>query len=178
MHYGRYTRWGDPNKSLKKVSTSGIVGSPEIHSEDSGDCRVWVGAAVGNGYGQIRVNSKTRLAHRVAYEQVHGEIPDGLVIDHTCHNRACIKVEHLRAVTQKQNLENNGTPNRNSKSGVRGVHWDKQARKYVAKVFHEGKTYYVGSFDCLEKAEVAVIAKRNELFTHNDKDRLKTRSAK
>ena len=36
---------------------------------------------------------------------------------------------------------------------------------------HDGRRYYVGRFDTLAAAEVAAIAKRNELFTHNELDR-------
>jgi hypothetical protein len=42
-------------------------------------------------------------AHRVAYERAHGLLPKGLVIDHLCRNKACVNVEHLEAVTQREN---------------------------------------------------------------------------
>lgn len=35
------------------------------------------------------------VAHRVAWERVHGPIPEGMDLHHTCHARACINVEHL-----------------------------------------------------------------------------------
>ena len=34
-----------------------------------------------------------------------------------------------------------------------------------------GKRHHVGYFTTVQDAEAAVIAKRNELFTHNDLDR-------
>lgn len=45
------------------------------------------------------------MAHRLAYRRTRGDIPDGLVIDHKCRNRACINPDHLRAVTQIVNLQ-------------------------------------------------------------------------
>jgi hypothetical protein len=39
-------------------------------------------------------------------------------------------------------------------------------------VKHDGKRIYLNRFDTTPEAEAAVIAKRNELFTHNDLDRL------
>jgi len=39
-------------------------------------------------------------------------------------------------------------------------------------VKHFGKIHYVGTFDSVAEAEIAVVAKRNELFTHNDADRM------
>lgn len=43
-------------------------------------------------------------AHRYAYEQAHGPIPEGFVILHECDNPSCINPEHLRAGTQADNL--------------------------------------------------------------------------
>lgn len=57
-----------------------------------------------NGYSRIRVGHVKVQAHRWAYELVHGKIPAGLVIDHMCENRLCIAPDHLRAITQSENV--------------------------------------------------------------------------
>ncbi len=56
-----------------------------------------------DGYGRFYCRGKSRCAHRVAYEIAYGPIPAGLTVDHTCNNRACIRFEHLEAVTQAEN---------------------------------------------------------------------------
>jgi len=56
-------------------------------------------------------------------------------------------------------------------SGIRGVSWYKRSGKWRAGVWSAKRYHYVGSFTDLADAEAAVIAKRNELFTHNDADR-------
>jgi hypothetical protein len=134
-------------------------------------CWVWVAAKDRRGYGVFGLNGKTQFAHRIAYEWSSGPIPEGIHIDHICHNPSCIKPAHLRLATRKQNLENQLGAHRNSASGIRGVSWHKASQKWLAKVGHHGGVVCVGYFTDIKEAERAVIAKRNELFTHNDADR-------
>jgi hypothetical protein len=39
----------------------------------------------------------------VSYTLFVGEIPEGLVVDHLCRNRMCVRPDHLAAVTQQVN---------------------------------------------------------------------------
>ena len=87
----------------------------ERRGED--ECWPWSRSTTSNGYGQI---TRTRTpatkhqvlgTHRLAYELAVGPIPDGFVVDHTCHNRdsgcpggatcehrRCCNPSHLEAV--------------------------------------------------------------------------------
>lgn len=139
--------------------------------DKSGECWTWTAAVTTWGYGVIKDSGKMKKAHRLAYEFDNGTIPDGLHIDHICRNRACVKPAHLRAVTQKQNNENlDGPHGHNVTSGVRGVYQGRNGR-WQARVSHNGKIYSAGYYATIPEAEAAVIAKRNELHTHNDADR-------
>lgn len=67
------------------------------------ECWIWTGAVATNGYGAIRVNRKTRRAHRIAYEALVGPVPSGLDLDHLCRNRACVNPKHLEPATRSIN---------------------------------------------------------------------------
>lgn len=67
------------------------------------DCLVWHGAQNSKGYGCFFIDGTSRLAHRLAWEDAHGSIPDDLTIDHLCRNRACVNVAHMELVTRTEN---------------------------------------------------------------------------
>jgi len=69
-----------------------------------GSCWLWGGGKRGKGYGSFSVGGRGVYAHRFAYEQFVGPIPVGLVIDHLCRVRHCVNPEHLRAVTNRENV--------------------------------------------------------------------------
>jgi hypothetical protein len=142
--------------------------------DKSGECWIWTGSKSSNGYGNIGAGAPSKKilsAHRLSYEMASGQTPEGLVIDHKCHQRACVRPDHLQAVPQKQNGENRGGLNSDNTSGARGVFWNKNARKFEARAGHNGKLHYAGIYPTRAEAEVAVIALRNTLHTNNLADR-------
>lgn len=74
-------------------------------ADQSGDCWIWVGRSMSNGYGRFSHKGRDWLAHRLAYTLAKGDIPAGLVIDHLCQNKMCVRPDHLEAVTQKENVQ-------------------------------------------------------------------------
>lgn len=68
------------------------------------ECWIWMSTIATNGYGRFKLNPKKSVpAHRFAYEQTIGMIPDGLEIDHLCRERACVNPAHMEPVTHKVN---------------------------------------------------------------------------
>lgn len=139
--------------------------------DKSDNCWLWTGYVAPTGYAQFSFRGYQILAHKWAYEREVGPIPEGMQLTHTCRNQSCVRVSHLKPVSLKQKMERRSGANASSKSGVRGVVWDKRAKKWRGGVKHNKKTYHAGLFVEIKDAEAAVIALRNELFTHNEEDR-------
>lgn len=154
------------DKFWEKVDFEGPV-----HPYRGTRCWLWT-AAMCHGYGQIvTIGNKHWSAHRLSYEWFIGPIPSGGRVDHRCFNRSCVRPDHLRLATHKQNMENRPALQRNNTSGIQGVWWDSFSRSWRAMVHHHGRKVDCGRFKNPEEAKSAVVIKRNELFTHNDLDR-------
>lgn len=170
-HYQRFKLHGNP---LEVRLPPTPVESFAVHTEWEGECLVWSGSRLASGgYGQINIAGKPTRAHRYAWERENGPIPKGYVIDHTCHNPACVYIGHLRLASPKQNAENIRTERLDNTSGHRGVWLDKRRNLWAAEVTHNRKRYSRGTHPLYELHVAAYHARelRNELFTHNDKDR-------
>ncbi len=71
------------------------------------DCILWTGCVRSDGYGRRTYRGKPgQMVQRVAYEQAHGPIPDGLTVDHLCFTKTCINPAHLRLLTRLENQRN------------------------------------------------------------------------
>ena len=66
-------------------------------------CWLWTGARGGHGYGNVGVDGRTIRAHRLSYEMVHGQTPDGLCVLHVCDTPLCVRPEHLFLGTHADN---------------------------------------------------------------------------
>jgi hypothetical protein len=69
-------------------------------------CWLWTGALdrQRHGYGVFGTGKDRVKAHRFTYQLALGAVPSGLVLDHLCNNTRCVNPEHLKAVTQRENV--------------------------------------------------------------------------
>jgi hypothetical protein len=71
--------------------------------EKSDGCWIWTGASM-RAYGKFWDGLRVIPAHRWAYEELVGEIPAGLTLDHLCRVQKCVRPDHLEPVTMGENL--------------------------------------------------------------------------
>ena len=94
------------------------------------------------------------------------------VIDHINGNRSDNRRKNLRVCTQQQNLQNRALSSSN-KSGVAGVSFDKQRKKWAAEIRFDYKKCFLGRYENIEDATFVRYYAETQLFkefrsTRND----------
>ena len=116
-------------------------------------CWPWTGRVNEGGYGVIETTADTGRvrvrAHRVSYELFVGEIPDGLILRHTCDNPPCCRPDHLLIGTRTENSADKVARGRQSKGPSHAIktrgerHYN--ARLTVGQVSEIRKLYAGGT---------------------------------
>jgi len=123
-----------------------------------------VGIAAGSinmcGYLKLSINGKFYQNHRIIYLWWHGYTPK--MIDHVDNIKTNNLIDNLRECTISQNGWNSKISSDNT-SGVKGVTWHKGVKKWQAQIQFNKKSLYLGVFNNIELAELAVQNKRSEI---------------
>ena len=76
----------------------------KVDKDGPNGCWIWNAWKNDRGYGSFSPTHREKIrAHRWAYEDVNGPIPEGYQLDHICRNRICVNPAHLEVVTPQQN---------------------------------------------------------------------------
>lgn len=114
----------------------------------SGECDKWMAYKNRQGYGFIKFNGKTYLAHRFAWMIYHKQnIPKGMVIMHKCDNPSCVSENCLQLGTIALNNEDKlikgrGNWSQEVRLKIRNANLGKHASektKEKMRISHKGK---------------------------------------
>ena len=78
-------------------------------------CWIWIGPRTTRGYGRFRLYRREIRAHRFAYEQAYGPIPEGLDVLHHCDNPPCVRPDHFFLGSNAENSADCLTKGRQAK---------------------------------------------------------------
>lgn len=147
------------------------------YSPDTGDFR-WkvrlsqgtrvgdIAGAVGTtGYLLIGIRRNRYYGHRLAWLYVHGQWPHG-EIDHRDGDRANNRISNLRITDRSVNMQNVTRVDKNSRSGLLGVHIGKSGR-ISSRIMLRRKTINLGNFDSPEDAHEAYLQAKRKIHEGN-----------
>jgi hypothetical protein len=114
------------------------------------------------GYRVIRLDGTLYKAHRLVWLHCYGMWPTKN-IDHINRDKSDNRVKNLRLVDQSANMHNVGVRS-NCKSGVSGVSWRADRKKWNARIKVGYKNFNLGLFDTKAAAVAARKAAETRLL--------------
>jgi hypothetical protein len=118
MHARRLAKYGTTDTApLQRLVGATVAERLAARSlETANGCIEWQGNRIYSGYGMVYDSALQRnvLAHRAAYREFVGPIPEGMHVLHSCDNPPCVNIDHLRLGTPQENMKDRSD---------RGRHW-------------------------------------------------------
>jgi hypothetical protein len=108
------------------------------------------GTAKARGYIGVKIKRKLYPVHRLIFLMFYGYLPN--CIDHIDNNPSNNKIENLRLATLSEN-QYNAKVRKDNKSGVKGVNWHKNVKKWCVQLVINGKTKHFGSYHDIQIAK-------------------------
>lgn len=121
----------------------------KVDVKDSKQCWEWQ-ASCTNDYGQFRLGNKIWRSHRLAYSMSNSvQVPEHLVVMHTCDNTLCQNPHHLVLGTHQDNSADMVAKGRSARGSRNAYH--KLTEQQVREIKRAYQTPYVGLNRKLQK---------------------------
>jgi DNA-binding transcriptional regulator YiaG len=119
MHYARIRRHGSPDALRpNSIPIEQRFWAKVAITADINKCWEWQGGLSKSGYGQFTFGSENNpeswRAHRFAWFLIYKRKPAEFLL-HSCDNRKCVNILHLREGTHQDNMQDMVDRNRQSK---------------------------------------------------------------
>ena len=104
---------GHPHRSAERVVIPSRVArrAATRYVVDEHGCWNTTYSLIPQGYGYVGWHESGKgygtTVHRAAWVHAHGQIPEGLTVDHRCRNRRCVNIKHLRLLPNLSNARRN-----------------------------------------------------------------------
>lgn len=121
-------------------------------------------------YVKGRICGTTVHLHRIAWEIVHGPIPQGMVVDHINGNGRDNRIKNLRLCRQRDNCLNKSIQ-KNNKCGLKGVSFRTDRNTWTARIKHGGAYLSLGCF--LTKGLAALAYAKASMRYHGEFGRIR-----
>jgi len=116
-----------------------------------------------NGYKYVSINNINYLEHRLIFAMHHNYFPEN--IDHIDLNKSNNLIENLRKATHQENCYNRPLRQDNT-SGIAGVTWSKEYKKWTVRIAVNGKRLFLGRFVDISVAKL--IANNAKIKYHKE----------
>ena len=122
-------------------------------------CWEWQAAirSKGTGYGCLKYNGKVIDAHRFAWYLYYGVFPTKWIL-HACDNRLCIRKEHLREGTGRENVKDAILRKRFHFAPVKPGEENRNAKLTEEQIREIRETYARGEMGCRLLAKRYLLA--------------------
>lgn len=105
------------------------------------------------GYRVVTLMGRQYRVHRVAWLMMYGKWPSEL-LDHANGKRTDNRLVNLREANRSENNRNRGM-SRNNTSGFKGVSYDRDRKKWQAKIWRGNKAIHLGRYLTAQEAFAA-----------------------
>ncbi len=105
------------------------------------------------GYRVVTLMGRQYRVHRVAWLMMYGKWPSEL-LDHANGKRTDNRLVNLREANRAENNRNRGM-SRNNTTGFKGVTYNKDRKKWQAKIYRNNKAIHLGRFASAQQAFAA-----------------------